>query len=245
MKVVLATHGNGQKRFRLAAGPVGESWQTIHPVTNEQASKGRGCFFYGCLTAVVLFIVVAVGGYLAARATIRQISKFTQATPTALPKVDLPADELRTLRDRVGGFKQAVADQKPTDALVLTEREINALIGSDPDFAQLKDRVYVSLPGDEVKGQVSLPINRWPFKGRYLNGEATFKVALANGVLFVTVQSLRVGNDTVPDQFMQGFQQQNLAQDVNNDPQKAAALSKLESIEVKDGKLTLKAKAKQ
>ncbi|MBI2926802.1 MAG: hypothetical protein HYY24_13990 [Verrucomicrobia bacterium] len=111
-------------------------------MTNVQASKGRGCFFYGYLTAVILFIVVAVGGYLAARATIRQISKFTQATPITLPKVDLPTDELRPLRERVEGFKLAVADQKPADALVLTEREINALIVSDPDFAQLKDRVY-------------------------------------------------------------------------------------------------------
>jgi hypothetical protein len=212
-------------------------------MTEPQTPKKRGCLFYGCLTAVILTVVVAAGVYFAARYFMNQIARFTQATPMTLPMVEMAPEDLSKLRARVEAFKQTVADQKAVAPLVLTEQEINALIGSDPDFAELKGKVYVALPGDEVKGQVSIPLQTGPLKGRYLNGEATFQVSLANGVLFVMVKSMQVGNDPLPEAFMQGFRQQNLAQGVNADPQKAAALSKLETIEVKDGKLTIKGKA--
>lgn len=192
---------------------------------------------------VILVIGVAAGIYFAARYAVNQLARFTQAAPMSLPKVEMAEEELTRLRDRVESFRKAVVEQRAAEPLVLTEREINALIGSDPVFADLKGRVYVSLLGDQIKGQVSIPLDTGPLKGRYLNGEAAFLVSLANGVLFVTVKSMQVGNDPLPEPFLQGLRQQNLAQALNHDPQQAAALSQLESLEVKDGKLTIKGKS--
>ena len=72
------------------------------------------------------------------------------------------------------------------EPLVLTSDDLNALIEENPE---LKGRIYVKVEGDEVKGRVSFPLDklnchcRWPFKGRYLNGEADLKASLFDGEL--------------------------------------------------------------
>ena len=75
---------------------------------------------------------------------------------------------------------------------MLTSDDLNALIEENPEF---KGMVYVKVEGDEVKGQVSIPLDKLDFgmvRGRYLNGEADFKASLSDGVLIVTIESVEV-----------------------------------------------------
>src|ERR1700679_2457080 len=156
----------------------------------QPVPKQRGCFFYGCIIAsilAVLFaILLAVIGFLGYRLFNQLIDQYTSTTPQTLPKVEMPAEQVTTLKDRVEAFRKAVEAGTPTEPLVLTSDDLNALIEDNPE---LKGVIYVKVEKDEVKGQISLPLDKLNFgmvRGRYLNGEADFKASLSDGVLIVT-----------------------------------------------------------
>ena len=111
----------------------------------------------------------------------------------------------------------------------------------------MKGTIYVTIEGDEVKGKVSFPLDKLNIgmvRGRYLNGEADLKASLKDGVLIVTLDSIEVNGKKPPEEFLQGLRQQNLAKDMYKDEKNAAMIRKFESLEIKDGKITIKVRAK-
>ncbi len=92
---------------------------------------------------------------------------------------------------------------------------------------------------------MSIPLHLPFVKGRYLNGAASFKASLENGVLIVTAHSIEVKGKPLPEPFMSQLRNENLAKDAYRDPKNAESLRKIESIEVKDGKLTIKPRPNQ
>src|SRR5262249_46295257 len=116
-----------------------------------------------------------------------------------------------------------------------------------PDLSGLKEKVFVTIERDKLKGQVSIPLEFLGlpmFRGRYLNGEAELKVSLNNGLLLVTLESFEVNGQRPPEEFLANLRQQNWAQDAYKNPKNAEFLRKLESIEIKDGKIIIKPRAK-
>jgi len=116
----------------------------------------------------------------------------------------------------------------------------------------LKGKLHIAIEGDQIKSQVSIPMDEFArlpglsrLKGRYLNGSAALKASFNNGALFLTMQSLQVKGRSPPDAFMSSLRAQNLAQNMDQDPKSADVLRKIESIEVKDGNITIKAKARE
>ena len=220
-------------------------------MNQEPVRKGRGCFFYGCLSLVVVVVLGLGAVYFGLRYVANQaIQKYTDSGPMTLPKVEVTVEEAAAVQQRFKTFQSAIKDGTPTEPLVLSEKEINALIAGAPDFAKFKDKVYVSLDANQIKGQISWPLDELPVpwiarlaKGRYLNGGAGLNVSMKNGLLLVTLQSLEVKGETVPEQFLAGLRQQNLAQEVYKEAKNVETLAKLESIEVKDGKIEVKARA--
>ncbi len=130
----------------------------------------------------------------------------------------------------------------PTETLVLTSDDINALLEDDPE---LKGKAYAKIEGNVVKGEISIPLDAIPGgKGRYLNGEAEFKASLADGVLIVTLDSVEVNGKQIPEEFMKPIRQQNLAKDLYKDEKTSEMIRRLESLEIKDGKIILKVRPK-
>ena len=157
----------------------------------------------------------------------------------------MPPEQAKELHARVDAFREALDSGKPTEPLVLDSDDINVLIADNPD---LRDKVHVDLEGDKVKGQVSFPlegIGLPAFKGRYLNGKATLKVSLEDGFLRVTLDALEVKGKPVPATFIDQLRTKNLAEDVSRNPENAEAIRKLESIQVEDGKVIIKARARE
>jgi hypothetical protein len=218
--------------------------QTTNPPAPR---KRRGCLFYGCLTSIVLVVLAAILAFATVQVIKKKIYAFTGTEPVQLPKVEMPDAEFKSLQDRVSTFGDAMEQGNPGEPLVLNEREINALIARAPSLKQIANKVYVSLDGDQVKGQVSIPVPDvlWFARGRYFNGEATFNVSLENGQLNVKAQEMKVNGVNLPESFMNGLRQENLAKDVTKDPKQAEVISKIESIQVHDSLVTIKAKATQ
>ena len=175
----------------------------------QSPKKPRGCLFQGCVICLVLVLVLSLVGFLFVRTLIKRanafIAEYTEIQPTLFPKVDIGADELKALQER---WKEFSADGTNTVTITLTGREVNALLANGADTQQVKDWFYVTVDGDKVKGQVSMPLEsqfKVPFlrfKGRYLNGSAEFLVAMSNQFLQVTIRSLEVKGKAIPGQFM-------------------------------------------
>jgi hypothetical protein len=220
----------------------------------EPPKKARGCFFYGCVTCIALFLLAAVilllGGWYTVRSLNALVTEYTDTVPMALPKVDMPPEELAKLKARVAVFKQALDAHANTPPLILTGREINALMQDSPQVKQLNlnDKFYVDLEGDHLKGQISLPLDQLPkipfvhTAGRYLNGTGEMAAEVTNAALSLTIVSLEVKGQPLPAKFMGPLQQQNLADKLNQDPTNVAEMSHFESIEIKDSTLIIKAK---
>jgi len=175
------------------------------------------------------------------------VEEYTDTQPMTIPKVEVAPSEVTNLQQRLQTFQAALKAGTAQEPLVLNERELNALLTSSPDTLPLKNHVYVSIQGDQLKGQVSLPLSKfinWSMmQGRYLNGAASIKASLENGVLVVTIQSLQVKGKEVPESVMAQLRAQNLAQDLYKDPEAAEFMRTLDSLQVKDGRITVKGRA--
>jgi hypothetical protein len=208
------------------------------PPTKDQPVKKHGCFFYGCITAIVLLVVMILLGYVGYRYLMYLRDQWTSPTPEMFAKVEMSAEAREALEKRVQEFRKALEAQEPVAPLMLNSDEINALIEDNPT---LKGRVHVEIKGDKIEGQLSWPI---PNTGRFLNGSADLRVSLKDDVLIVNADAISVKGRPVPESFMQGFRQQNLAEDAYKNPKNAEELRKIESIEVKDGTIIIKPRPK-
>jgi len=213
-----------------------------------QQPRQRGCFFYGCIIAsvlmVLMLIVTGLGVYFGYRFVTQLVEQYTATAPRELPKVEMLAEQRESLKKHVEEFRKAVEEGKAVEPLVLTSQDLNALIEEEPE---LKGRVYLKIEGDKLKGQVSIPLEKigWAMlRGRYLNGEADLKASLDNGILIVTLDSLEVNGKSPPPEMMTKLREQNLAKDAYNNPKNAEMLRKVESMEIKDGKVIIRVRAK-
>jgi hypothetical protein len=173
------------------------------------------------------------------------VNRYTDTQPMELPTVQMSQAEMVQVKQRFEAFQQAVREQRATKPLVLTADDINALIASGGDQQSLKGKVYVSLDGDQLKGEVSVPLQEVGLnmlKGRYLNGSATFNLAFRDGRLSVTPQTIQVKGEPLPEVYLREIRKQNLAVALTNDPGTAAVLKGLEEIQVKEGKLVIEPK---
>lgn len=217
-------------------------------------AQGRGCFFYGCVFAGVGFILMVTlcgaGTFFMYRFASSLVTQYTGTTPLKLPKVEVSEEKQAELRDRVEAFRKALDSGEETPPLVLTSNDVNALIEQSKEF---KDKIFITLEKDKIKGQISLPLDAigenvpifGPMvRGRYLNGEAELNVLLKDGVPTVTLEDIEVNGKHLPDEVMTNLRQENLAKDALKDRKNAEMLRKLESVELEDGKLIIKARPK-
>jgi len=215
----------------------------------EQATKPRrGCFFYGCISGLVLLAIVLAALMIGLHYVKKMINQYTDTRPMELPTVQMSQGEIDKLKQRFNAFRQAVREQLPAQPLELTADDINALIASGPQRQALKGKFYVSMEGDQLKGEVSVPlrdVGLSMFKGRYLNGSATFNLSFRNGALSVTPQTIIVKGKALPEVYMQEIRKENLAAKSANESDAAAVLQGLEDIHVKEGKLVVVPKGKQ
>src|SRR5437588_4134411 len=145
---------------------------------NEQTpKKPRGCFFYGCISGLSLLLIMVVALLLGVYYVKKMFNQFTDTKPLPLPVVQMSPEEIKKLHERLDNFDKALKEHRPTAALELTGDDINAWIATSPGGQSLTGRVYVTIEGDQLKGQVSLPMSQLGlplFQGRYLNGAVTF-----------------------------------------------------------------------
>jgi hypothetical protein len=210
----------------------------------EEPRKSRGCFFYGCITVLIIGVIglllcvaaFVTLGYFANR----MINEYTDTAPAPIPQVNLPDDQRKEVIDRWQAFRKAVDEGREAE-IVLTADEINALIEREPEF---KGKVYVTIKDDQITAQISWPLTI-PFKGqRYLNGSGTITAEMKDDKLDVRLKDLEVRGKHIPDDAKKQLAGQNLAEEYVKDPDNRAMIRKFRSIQIKDGKVYIKARSR-
>lgn len=207
-----------------------------------EEKKGRGCLFWGCLISLLLFVLAVVGvvggGYWFFNS---QVKAYTDEAPADIPVIEANEQEITELKARVDTMQESIEAGEPAGELVLTAEDINKLISANEDT---RGKVYVTIEDDKLRGDVSIPTNEIApvFGDRYFNASATFNVSYEGGVLVVTLVDAEVKGERLPQEFIDAIAKQNLAEELYSDSEKAEVIRKFESIEVRDGKVILRAK---
>lgn len=213
--------------------------------TETTQQKKGGCGKYlgiGCLSILVLAVIGAFIAYFLVKGFMSGlVDKYTVTQPITLTSIQFGEREAADVLARMAAFTNALQDGRSPAELDLTSRDINVLIHSHPGWTNLAGKVYVTIAGDEIRGDVCVPLNEvgGMLKGRWLVGSAGFQVGITAGRLALFMNSLTVNGKSPPEAFMKEFRAKNLVEGVNGQPEMAALLGKLDSVSVRDGMLRI------
>lgn len=199
----------------------------------------KGCIIAGCsiLFAIVLGVVIIIGAL--SYSAYQTAKSYTAAAPMDIPVYEPTAEEEENVKEKVATLRDAINNKKSVE-VVFTQNDINTVIATHEKAKELAGNFAVEIKGDVVKATGSLPlkkINSPLFKDRYINGTFSLKPNLKNGFLKLFPVDIEVNGEPLPADFMSKLRQQNIAKEINNDPEKAKVLEKFKSIIVKDGKI--------
>jgi hypothetical protein len=172
------------------------------------------------------------------------IDRYTSPTPTTLPKLRISLAEREALRQRIGAFVESLERGEGPKPLVLTGDDLNALVVT----TEAEGRVRFVVEENLLKGQVSVPLDELGIpgmEGRYVNGEATFRVSLQRGDLIVAIASAEINGRPIPAWLLAELREKNLAESFARQPQIAAGLDRLERIRIKDEKIVIEARLRE
>jgi hypothetical protein len=198
-----------------------------------------GCLLGGCLSVVLLIVIgISASFYAGYRLYKSQLDTYTSTTPVEIQTVDFSDEEVAAVKQRIEDFKKALENGEAPEQLVLTADELNAIISSEKE---LKGKFFIKIEDGEIKGEASFPVPEViPLgKGRFFNGALSLKASLESGVLIVQVEDAEVNGKPVPEEFMKGMRNQNLAKEAYNDAKAAEFLKKFESLTIEDDKIIL------
>jgi len=209
-----------------------------------------GCLFYGCLTLAILGLILGgalgIGLYYGVQKFNQTVAEYTAATPIDLPTVILADAEYAALEERFTTFGADLRAGRATAPLLLSSDEVNALLNRSQAMQDWKGRIYVQMEGDELRGQVSLPLDpiaQGPIlkrlQGRYLNGSARLGVGMESGRLAVRLVGMEVNDRVIPVEIMQRLSGINLADPAYDNPDTGSMLSRIREVEVNNGRLVI------
>ncbi|MDZ7640204.1 MAG: hypothetical protein U5J83_18450 [Bryobacterales bacterium] len=200
----------------------------------------------GCLVVIVLLLIGGSLAYYAIRSAVSTVAaEYASDEPLALPELKISAAETSALENRVRAFSEALDEGRPAEPLVLTQQELNALIQSGLSRSKASRNgleAYVRIVGSRLEADVSIPLSQFggDLEGRYMNGKARVSAGVVGDRLVAHLEDLKVGDHYLPDRFRERISRENILKGAYDDPEARRFLTRLESVEIGDGKLTLK-----
>ena len=214
-------------------------------------SDAGNCWVYGCASVVVIGIVGAIIVVFGAKAFYNKIvDTYTDEVAVEIPIVEATEAEQTASIDKYDAWLGALESGTGAEAIELSQQDINILIQHHPEFAEFSKFAYVTIEDSEIQGDVSVPLDAIAtetgfdrLKGRYFNGSVKLEIRFQDGFLEVYANEATLNGEPVSEEIMAGISAENLAKDVNSDPEVRDALRNIESVEIKDGKLVITPKA--
>lgn len=210
-----------------------------------------GCFGYGCLIALVLFLLV--GGFVGywVVSSVREAAQlFSSDTPEPLPAAQ-PVDEgeIRAVKGKVEALLKTLENPSGSGEYIFSAREVQAALASMNQFVAFQEHARIELNGDEVKLAFSFKpseLGAWPSSAnfllkdamtKYFNGAAQGKFEVLDGHCDLKLSSLRLQSETLDDDGLKPAQEwirDVVCQSLLGGP---AVTSRLRELSIKNGQV--------
>ena len=229
--------------------------QTYPPPPPPGPSSGLGCFAKGCLTVLAVCLLVglmigAFGWYVA-----RNITPFLGDKPVAIRIFPATDEQYRAVQNKLAPFAQAVNAGQTAD-LSLSADDLNILVARDPQYADVRGRVYLTIAHDELSAEMSCPVNDASGRQRiYFNGRVGFDASYAGGDFTFVVRRVEplgghptpsliawlIGHPEFSRSFSKGFNDSFHETLNRKNPATAAFLNRLRTMIIKDNQIDITA----
>jgi hypothetical protein len=158
----------------------------------------NGCLFYGCLSVIIIAVLLFVGsifGYYHLKSQlIAKITPLLSSEPLTVAVQTLSPAEYSNLKGEYDKQVRALEANKSA-SFKLSATDINTLIAQHNFFEGVKDRAFVTMSGDAMKVDFSIPII-----DKYLNGFVVIKFKpLDDGTPAMKITDLHFNQGEVPD----------------------------------------------
>ena len=167
--------------------------------------KGMGCLGKSCMLLVIFVVLLAaaffIGGYVGVRYVV------TSNTPREIPVIETTEADQLAVRNRWEEFKmspravpaETVPGTPPVEGatpapsgnrIELTANDVNQLIAAS---RKLRGKAFVSIENNIARVQVSVPLEKVGFRGRFLNGELQVRAAPDRNPRNIEITEVSVG----------------------------------------------------
>ncbi len=137
-----------------------------------------------------------------------------------------------------------LSDAADSNILEMDEEEFNEFIAISPEFADIKDNVYLLVEGDTLYADVSYPLDEFAdafegLRGRHFNGRVSLYMKMLDEGLELRVTGAQAQGETIPQAFLDKLSKYNIAEKYNKDPAARKLLQSIKSIDIVNGKVKL------
>lgn len=205
--------------------------------------KKKGCFFYGCLS-VIIVMLLACGGLFYGYWKIKRIfTEYTDTQPLSLPALSLSDEQVQDAKNKVVDFFAKAQDAQEAARLSLSADEVAALLQTSDALKDFHGSFSLAFVNGKATGSISIPLEKYAseFKGRFLNGDAVFNFSMKNAVPVLTVESILLNARELPESFLAEIKQENLLEDALADPEVQELLKHVTDARIQGDRLVVEA----
>ncbi len=183
-------------------------------VVQPEKKKGPSCWTVGCGGCLVLvLILVGIGVYINWQIQTKFLVEpfeSMQLAESEMEKMDARLEEVEQLQSAAEASGE---NWIPAEGLTFSEQEVNYWLSQEnPEFG---DSVRIDFEPDEINAELRVGEPG----GRRLKLSARVSVKEGPDGLDVRIVDLKLGNISLPEQFLKELSSENLAQDAIDDPE--------------------------
>jgi len=172
-----------------------------------------GCFGT-FLVLIVIGLAIVFGGKYALDYAMEE---FADENPTAFSESALGPEESAIVKKKFDSFFTGEGGDL---SLTMDSDELNHLVANQPEFSDIKDKVRFTIEGNQMKTQLSLPMDDFKkmypdipqgmLQGKYINADAVIEFRSSGKSVGAYVKSMTIKNKRVPSGLLSKIQDRNL-----------------------------------
>lgn len=219
-----------------------ESMKAEIPLPTQPVRKKRRWLLYAGIVVGVLVLLAGTLLVLGISYWNSLIRTYTETKPKQLSAVDSSPEAQERLHRKWAAFQTALEQGRTPPPLELSGDDLNVFLAGLPD-AKITNLFQFHIAQDQLEGEFSVPLGKSgqpKLKGRYLNGRVKFNVSFTDGLLFMTAASVQANGKPIPKWILSRLQRRNLLQDLGQNMEAQQLLQNVESIQIKDGNITIR-----
>jgi hypothetical protein len=168
------------------------------------------------------------------------IRNYTTTQPKVLPAFEATKQDSDDVVRRFFEFIAATKEGRAPGAFRITADDLNTVISQNKDTA---GKLFVHITQRQLLGDFSFPADKSgkkkELRGRYVNGQALFKLNLKDGFLELHVAQFKVNGRDIPKWLFNKFKDRNLLDKLESNYEFLQFLQELESVEILDDAIVL------